>query len=462
MPIKHIILCYIRTTLSIERGAGMQITTSVFKNFNIACFSKDYVKPAIVGKCYQQYLNESGKRTRSDFTISCHNMIMFILLWVLNPEYGYTSVLNNAKALLLKCSKNIENIMASITDAGLCKARKRFPSIILKNIWRLHVVGTYYKQKGKKLWKGLYVCAIDGTSFTLKKTLNILKFFPLKNSAFPKLAACLLYDVYARIPLDIEFGPMPNDERGLLNTLIAHIVKNTLLLLDRGFPSYWLFYRLLKLKIEFVIRVSTLFHYEVVKQIGYNDWIIEIFPSTEQSTYKKYLTPEEYAHLPSKIQLRLIKTQMKGFLPRFIVTSLDDVREYGYKDIAKLYCDRWIIEGYYKNLKHILLVEKFHAEFVDGVYQEIYAALILTVILYHYILKASNDYNIPFLDISFIRALRVLSLYIFWFEMLSDNHTAIEKFMVRLLSYNHQKQRPGRSFKRVFYRKIKSKKNKWE
>lgn len=440
----------------------MKITNSLFSKFDVSCFSKDYIKPEIVMNHYQKYLTESGKRTRADFIISCHNMIIFILLWVLHPEYGYSSVLNTAKVILFKSSKNIENIMASITDAGLCKARKRFPSIILKNIWRFHVVGMFYKQKGKKLWKGLSVCAIDGTSFTLKKTLKILKVFPLKNSAFPKLAACLLYDVYSRIPLDIELGPMPNDERGMLNKLIANITKNTLLLLDRGFPSYWLFYRLLKLKIEFVVRVTKTFRYEIVKKIGHNDWIIEIYPSTEKSTYKKYLTPEEYNNLPSKIQLRLVKTQIKGFRPRLIVTSLCDMTEYSYKDIAKLYCDRWIIESYYKDLKHILLVDKFHAEFVDGVYQEIYAALILTVILYHYIIKASNDYNIPFLDISFTRALRVLSLYVFLFEILSNNHRTAEKLMLYLLSYNRQKKRPGRSFKRVFYRKIKSQVNKWD
>ncbi len=78
-------------------------------------------------------------------------------------------------------------------------------------------------------------------------------------------------------------------------------------------------------------------------------------------------------------------------------------------DICKLYCDRWIIKNYYRELKHILKIEKFHSYYVDGIYQEIYTSLILTIILQKYILKAADIYGIPYDEISFKKTFHILS-----------------------------------------------------
>ena len=160
--------------------------------------------------------------------------------------------------------------------------------------------------------------------------------------------------------------------------------------------------------------------------------------------------------MPRKVILRLIITKIKGYRPRELVTSLTDNNNYTYNDIAKLYCDRWIIEVYYRELKHILKVENFHSEYVDGVYQEIFASMILTIILQKYILKSSTKYNIPFHEISFKKSFHVLSVFIFLIEI-SPESRILEELMMNLIAHCYQKSRPGRSYKRVFYRKIKCK-----
>ncbi len=63
--------------------------------------------------------------------------------------------------------------------------------------------------------------------------------FPLLNKArFPKMIACVLYDIYSKIPLDIETGNYTCGERTLLAEIIENLKNNTLLLLDRGHPAY--------------------------------------------------------------------------------------------------------------------------------------------------------------------------------------------------------------------------------
>ena len=74
---------------------------------------------------------------------------------------------------------------------------------------------------------------------------------------------------------------------------------------------------------------------------------------------------------------------------------------YSYEDITGLYIDRWIIETFYNNLKHIVKVEKFHSKSEAGALQEIYAAMILTVILRKFMRQAAKKYDVVFEDINF-------------------------------------------------------------
>ena len=434
-------------------------SNDLFAKFDISFFSKKYLDKDIIQQFYINDLKTKNNRTRSDSIIGCHHMIIFICLWVLNPDEGCFSVLNKAKFFLLKTSKNVWHIVKAISDSGLCKARKRFSSDILKRVWQNQIIPVFYKEKGKKLWKGFTVCAVDGTSLTLNISKDILKVFPIiTKSLKPKMLMSVLYDVYSKIPLDVICSNFPGNERELLINMVRKINhNNVLLLLDRGYPSFVLFFLLSKKSIQSVIRIPSYFKYKIIKKNGTNDFIVKIYLNKDKKNLaKKYLTTDECDCLPDYITLRLVKTHLKGFKPRFILTSLLDNSVYFYQDICKLYCDRWIIENYYRDLKHILKIEKFHAEYVDGIYQEIYASLILTIILQQHIAKAHVAFNIAYEEISFKKTFNIISQFIFLFDFFPDS-AKIENLLLLLIAQSSQKKRPNRSFKRIFYRKIKSK-----
>ena len=162
------------------------------------------------------------------------------------------------------------------------------------------------------------------------------------------------------------------------------------------------------------MRLPSFSKYKILKKNNVNDWNVEIYRSRcAKSRSKKYLYEKEITNLPKKITLRVIKTHRKGFRPRYILTSLLDDILYSYKDICELYGDRWVIENYYRDLKHIFKIEQFHAKYVDSVYQEIYASLVLMIILQQYIVKAHVKFNVLALKKLFIYFLNVFYYLIY-------------------------------------------------
>lgn len=428
----------------------------LFKKFEVSIFKNVYFSKLKINNYYKSDLKQNNKRTRNDDKIDFYNMLMFILICIFHPENGYASILNKMKLCLITKCKSFKKISDSITPSGICKARKRFSSSIFEKIWKQIIIPKFYIQNSVKLWHDFTVCAVDGTTFTLNKSEEILKKFPIINKALcPKMIVCILYDIYSKIPLDIETGNINRGERNMLSSIIDRMKKNILLLLDRGYPAYWLFHKLIILKKQFVIRVPYNFKYKIVKKNSPNDLIIKIqINNSNRIISKNNLPLSEFELLPDFIQLRLIKTTINGFRTRYIVTSLLD-EIYSYEEICKLYCSRWMIENYYRDLKHILKIDKFHAEYVDGIYQEIYGAMILTVILQKYISKSSFLYNIPYEEISIKKTYFILIEVIFSIEIAKASFNLIFKLFINLIAKSYQKKRPGRSFERIFFRKQK-------
>ena len=176
---------------------------------------------------------------------------------------------------------------------------------------------------------------------------------------------------------------------------------------------------------------------------------------------KKIFSLEEYNALPKEIICRKIISKLYNYEPRTLLTSLIDTNEYSYKEINNLYCERWRIETYFKDLKHVIKIEKFHAQYVDGVYQEIYAAMLLTIMMKEYIILAAEKYNKCVDNISFKKIFDLLSDF-FILLIFTDNVCTLLKLFLIIISESGQNKRPGRHYERIFYRSIKCKTNKWK
>ena len=82
----------------------------------------------------------------------------------------------------------------------------------------------------------------------------------------------VIYDIFSKIPLLCECSStLISHERALLYAMLSSVSKNMLLVLDRGYQSYWLFDAFIKNSIQFFCRVKDNFNYKIVRKISKNN-----------------------------------------------------------------------------------------------------------------------------------------------------------------------------------------------
>jgi hypothetical protein len=106
-----------------------------------------------------------------------------------------------------------------------------------------------------------------------------------------------------------------------------------------------------------------------------DDAIIYITPP---NNYKNTLTAKQ-SPAPKPIKLRIIKLVSPDGEVSVLLTNLYDKKKFPTNEIINLYFRRWAVENHYRDEKVSLEIEKFHSKTPNGIRQELFAVLILTV-----------------------------------------------------------------------------------
>ena len=80
------------------------------------------------------------------------------------------------------------------------------------------------------------------------------------------------------------------------------------------------------------------------------------------------------------LKVRIIKLISPDGEVSVLLTNLFNRKKYPYNEIIDLYFRRWRVEEYYRDEKIIFEIERFHSKSVNGILQELYAAMIVSVI----------------------------------------------------------------------------------
>ncbi len=174
-------------------------------------------------------------------------------------------------------------------------------------------------------------------------------------------------------------------EREEAKKLIGNLRENSVCLFDRGYISYDLLSYLEEELIcleegyngYYVMRCPTSSTFQAVKEFmmsSKDDDIILI------KAPKKYLKEHATDNPEISIKVRAIKHVMNDGTIELLITNLFDQTVYPRDEIIDLYFRRWIIEGGYRDEKVSMEIEKFHSKTVNGVMQELYAVMIMSVI----------------------------------------------------------------------------------
>ena len=267
-----------------------------------------------------------------------------------------------------------------VTKGAFTQARAKL------NPWafqRLNEVAanTFYDGAEYYIWHDMRVLAVDGTRLVLPNHPSVVeefgqqKFGPNADSPRSLAMGSMLYDVLNQITIDARLSPYASSERDLLMQHLDKVKPGDLLLLDRGYPCFWLLFLLKARGIQFCVRLK-------------EDWWLQVKNFTESDEKERIVTftlPKkdlkklvDFPHmLDTTIICRLIKIELPDGSKEILCTSLIDSEKYLYEEFDKLYHYRWNEEEAYKLLKNRAELENFSGKTANAIKQDFHAKVFL-------------------------------------------------------------------------------------
>ena len=266
------------------------------------------------------------------------------------------------------------------------------------------------------MWHGMSVFATDGSKYTLPATDTIRQEFDPHSGLntpgkghYPQCLVSTVYDVFRRLPIARTVVGITGSERQEAAQLLPFVPANSVWLFDRGYPSYNLFHLLTKkFNGYFVFRCPASCTFPAVEAFvksGKPEAILWISPSNKALTK---VSPCQRKRLKA-IKLRAILLVSPDGTVSVLLTNLLDTVTFPRNEIIALYFRRWEVEGYYRDEKVTLEIENFHSRTVNGIRQELFAAMIMSVISRTLMIMAAEQFLVNGQECQFKHAILTLA-----------------------------------------------------
>lgn len=261
-----------------------------------------------------------------------------------------------------------------VTKMAFCKARKKinFSAFIDFNH---HLINFFYKKFSIKTWYGFKLMAIDGSSLKLNSNTELKNEFgelkPRHGTLTTMARISQMFDVLNKITVCASISPYKENEREMLKNHILNIMPKDLLLLDRGYPAFWVFKLILSFQGEFCARTSKC--WKVLKTLSCSEKKDEIIFLEVPETSKKECF--EMGLDTKRFKVRILKIFLKSGETEYLITSLTNQKLYPYKLFQDLYHKRWPVEEDYKLMKNRIQISNFTGCSALSVYQDFYAKI---------------------------------------------------------------------------------------
>ena len=338
-------------------------------------------------------------------------------------------------------------------DKGaFCRARQKLPLDLFRELFSNAVTKAeeMAAKLGETTWHGFRVLAIDGTKKIMPYSEQLEAFFGIPSgSSFPQMLTCALYDVLAKIPLDVVYGSFAASERSMAKLLYKDLKKSDLLLMDRGFPSFEIFSEMLSFGFQFMVRLPITGLFKEVRAFldkGHVDGILTIHPPASIiKELKKQGKP-----IPSPICLRVINIKLPDGKTALFVTTLLDKTTYPLSQCKELYHKRWQEEEFYKLTKGLLEAENFRGKCTLLIGQELMAIHLYCLLTRILIMESALSKQVSTDEIPQQAAFLAVSRYLdkIWTCSNVDQCRQLLQMCILEIGWGKYKQRPDRSFPR--------------
>jgi len=253
---------------------------------------------------------------------------------------------------------------AAPTEEAFCQARQRLPWAFWLALSGL--LADRFERCHAQLvrWRGRYrLLCLDGSTLDVPNWPALVKAFGTASRGQGRRQAqarlVMLQLTAGRLPWRWDLVPLAQCEQEVAGRLLAALRPDDLVLMDRGFWSYRLFWQIQDRQACFAVRLRKQVKLQTLRVLGPGERVVCWRPASAAA--KKAIKEQG---LPEAITLRVIDYQVAGFRPSAVVTNLLDAaavpaaefvrlaaQEQGRRVEAGLYHRRWEIETTFLELK---------------------------------------------------------------------------------------------------------------
>lgn len=306
-------------------------------------------------------LEETCRVQRRVRDLPARVVVYLLLAGCLFTELGYPQVWRRLTAGLTGLPA------AAPTASAMTQARRRLGPGPLRELFLL----LRGPSPAGDRWRGLLVCAIDGTVMTVADTpANLASYARQRggrngDSGYPMLRLLVLVSCGTRTVIDAVFRPVSSGETTCAPLLLPSLRAGMILLADRGFGSGLLARQIADTEADFLLRVRTgngAPKLPVLRRLPDGSWL------------------SRFGGIPVRVlgtQVTVTTSAGRVTSASRLITTLTDAGRYPASDIAALYHRRWEIETAYFELKSTILGGRvLRARTPGAIEQEIWALLI--------------------------------------------------------------------------------------
>ena len=314
-------------------------------------------------------LAETGAVQRRVRDLPSRVVIYLLLAGCLFAELGYRQVWQRLVA-------GLDGLpVAAPSEAALTKARRRVGAAPLRALFDL-LRGPAGTAAGPVRWRGLLVCAIDGTTMSVADSpANLAAFSKQRGgrtggSSYPMLRLVTIMACGTRSIMDAVFGPITVGETTYAARLLTGLRPGMLLLADRNFAAAHLLTTVAGSHAHLLVRAKT----------GRGGPKLPVLHRCRDGSYRSVFGATPVRVIDAEISITTTAGRVTGVYR--LITTLLDPDDYPATAVLRLYHERWEIETAYLEIKSSILGGRvLRARTPAGIDQEIYALLVTYQIL---------------------------------------------------------------------------------
>jgi hypothetical protein len=248
------------------------------------------------------------------------------------------------------------------------------------------------KKHSEAFYQGYRLVGIDGSEFSLRNTVAILKdctkaVSRRMSAAFAKVRGSVLVELGIHNPVGAAIGSHQESEWELSMRLLSQVPEKSLLLGDRYYGCGRFVSQFLAMCTgsRFLFRVKENIKARRTKKLRDGSWLVEVFVREKKRQYR----------IVETLKLREIRATLKrkGYRSQRIRlwTNFLSGERVPASELVALYAQRWEHETYYRELKCVLGDgDLLASQTVESACQEIAALLIASSIVAEHRLRAAK------------------------------------------------------------------------